>query len=166
MSHLTGPFPGGLYSDGMATPAPEGLRAAFDPDNQDSEVIALFLDSPNANRILVNAFDLAAALARLEDGTDQDPFFSPMSAEGISTNTVELEGGPDPTSDYSPESSVPVEASYMAGEVETIEPGGAMLLRRVWYPGEDTLEITGPTGAVYTFDYKQAVEYLRPMLPR
>lgn len=166
MSHLTGPPPGGLYSDGMATPAPEGMRAAFDPDNEDSEVIALYLDSPNANRILVNAFDLAAALARLEDGTDQDPFFSPLSAEGISTDTVEALGDSDPTRAFESGSTAPAEASYMAGEVETLEPGGVMLLRRIWYPGEDTLEITGPTGAVYTFDYKQAVEYLRPILPR
>lgn len=143
--------------------APEGLRLALDPEN-DSEVVALMLGEGNENRLLVNAFDLSAAMARLQDGTDQDPFFSPTSAEGISTNTVEADAGPG--SGFSPESSVPAEAAYMAAEVETVEPGGLMLLRRVLYPGEDTLEITDPTGAVYTFDYKQTVKYFRPLLPR
>lgn len=143
--------------------APEGLRLALDPEN-DSEVVALMLGEGNEERLLVNAFDLAAAMARLEDGTDQDPFFSPTSAEGIASTTVEADAGPG--SGFSPESSVPAEAAYMAAEVETIEPGGLMLLRRVLYPGEDTLEITDPTGAVYTFDYKEVGEYFRPILPR
>lgn len=145
------------------------MRVGFDPENEESEVVSLYLGEGDENRLLVNAFDLAGAMARLENGTDQDPFFSPTSAEGISTDAVEAdpgsEGGFLPEG-FSPESSVPPEAAYMAAEVETVEPGGLMLLRRILYPGEDTLEITSPTGAVYTFDYKEVVNYFRPILPR
>lgn len=139
------------------------MRVGFDPENEESEVVSLYLGEGDENRLLVNAFDLAGAMARLEEATDQDPFFSPTSAEGISTNTVETDTGPE---GFSPESSVSTEAAYMAAEVETIEPGGLMLLRRILYPGEDTLEITSPTGAVYTFDYTKVANYLRPILPR
>ena len=145
---------------------PEGMRVGFDPENEESEVLSLYLGEGDENHLVVNVFDLAGAMARLEDGNDQDPFFSPTSAEGISGDTVEADTGPEVNflpEGFSPESSVPTEAAYMAAEVE---PGGLMLLRRILYPGEDTLEITCPTGAVYTFDYKEVVNYFRPILPR
>lgn len=141
---------------------PTGLRMGFDPENEESEVLSLYLGEGHETRLLVNAFDLAGAMARLEDGPDQDPFFPPGSAEGLAGDTVEA----DSQEGFSPESSFPAEEAYMAAEVETLEPGGLMLLRRILYPGEDLLEITDPTGAVHTFDYREVVGYFRPILLR
>lgn len=139
------------------------MRVGYDPENE-TEVVSLYLGEDENNHLVVNAFDLAGAMVQLEEGYVQDPFFSAMDAEGLGGVAGESDYSPD--SDLTLESSSPTEASYLAAEVETLEPTGVMLLRRVNYEGDDTLEITGPDGAVYTFDYNQVVNYFRPILPR
>lgn len=127
----------------------------YDPENE-TEVVSLYLGDGNENHLVVNAFDLAGAMVQLEEGYVQAPFFSAMEGESDES----------PDSDLGLEPSRSTEESYLAAEVETLEPAGVMLLRRVNYEGDDTLEITGPDGAVYTFSYNQVVKYFRPILPR
>jgi len=131
------------------------MRVGYDPENE-TEVVSLYLGDGNENHLVVNAFDLAGAMVQLEEGYVQAPFFSAMEGESDES----------PDSDLGLEPSRSTEESYLAAEVETLEPAGVMLLRRVNYEGDDTLEITGPDGAVYTFSYNQVVKYFRPILPR
>lgn len=138
----------------------EGLKASRDDENE-AEVMALMLGDGNPQRLLVNAFDLAGGMARLEDGYIQDPFHMSMTAEGING----VAGGSTFDTDFSPEAGDPFAESYLAAEVECVDPGGLVLLRRLNYEGEDTLEITAPDGAVYTYGYNRVVDYLRPILP-
>ncbi len=139
------------------------MRVGYDPENE-TEVVSLYLGDGNENHLVVNAFDLAGAMVQLEEGYVQDPFFSAMEGEGLGGVAGESDESPD--SDLGLEPSRSTEESYLAAEVETLEPAGVMLLRRVNYEGNDTLEITGPDGAVYTFSYNQVVKYFRPILPR
>ncbi len=131
------------------------MRVGYDPENE-TEVVSLYLGDGNENHLVVNAFDLAGAMVQLEEGYVQAPFFSAMEGESDES----------PDSDLGLEPSRSTEESYLAAEVETLEPAGVMLLRRVNYEGDDTLEITGPDGAVYTFSYNQVVKYFRPILQR
>ncbi|PZA06150.1 MULTISPECIES: hypothetical protein [unclassified Meiothermus] len=133
----------------------EGLSAKI---LEDEETLELILDDGSEERLLIEALALAEAFARLEEGEIIDPDEFELDGE----EPEEIEGGQS----WTQGAHVPEEGSYTAAEVELIEPKGLLVLRRLLYPGEDTLEMSLPNGAVYTFDYPEVLEYLRPLLPR
>ncbi len=107
------------------------------------EEIELILSDGTAEEPLrMLALELAEALARLEA-----PGYPTMDPE-------ELEDEPD---------DVP---NYTTATVELIEPEGLLILRKVRVPGPDLLEFTTPSGSVYEFEWRRAVDYLRSLLPR
>ncbi|HGY08588.1 MAG TPA: TFIIB-type zinc ribbon-containing protein [Oceanithermus profundus] len=99
-------------------------------------------DGTAEERLRVDALELAEALARLEA-----PGYPTMDPE-------ELEDEPD---------DVP---NYTTATARLIEPEGLLTLRKVRVPGPDLLEFTTPAGSVYEFEWRAALDYLRPLLPR
>jgi len=119
--------------------APRGLAA----ERAGNERIRLrFYGDVEEEELVVEAIELAEALARLED-----PGYPTMPPG-------ELEDEPD---------DVP---NYTTAELPVWSPGGVMVLRRIKLPGPDLLEFSTPSGSVYEFPYGQAVRYLRSLLPR
>ena len=137
----------------------DGLSATL---LEDEETLELILDDGGEERLLVGALELAGAFDRLEEGEVIDPDEFELDSEELEPEPEEIED--DPT--WTRGAHAPEEGSYTAAEVELIEPDGLLLLRRLLYPGNDTLEISTPGGAVYAFDYPEVAEYLRPLLPR
>ncbi|WP_457629496.1 TFIIB-type zinc ribbon-containing protein [Oceanithermus sp.] len=117
---------------------PLGLSA-----KRDGEHIELVLNDGTAEeRLRMLAVELAEALARLEA-----PGYPTMDPE-------ELEDEPD---------DVP---NYTTAAVELVEPEGLLYLRKVRVPGPDLLEFTTPSGSVYEFEWRAAMDELAPLLPR
>jgi len=117
---------------------PLGLRAT-----RKGDAIELVLsDGTGEERLRMPAIELAEALARLEA-----PGYPTMDPE-------ELEDEPD---------DVP---NYTTATVELTEPEGLLTLRKVRVPGPDLLEFTTPSGSVYEFEWRPALAYLEPLLPR
>jgi hypothetical protein len=129
---------------------------------EDEETLELILDDGSEERLLIEALELAGAFDRLEEGEVIDPDEFELDSEELEPEPEEIEKGQS----WTRGAHAPEEGSYTAAEVELIEPEGLLVLRRLLYPGEDTLEISSPSGAVYTFDYPEVLEYLRPLLPR
>ncbi|MCL6569930.1 MAG: hypothetical protein K6T35_13925 [Meiothermus silvanus] len=125
---------------------------------EDEETLELILDDGSEERLLIEALELAGALARLEEGEVIDPDEFGLDSEELE----EIEESPS----WTRRTRTPEGGAYTAAEATLIEPEGILVLRRLLYPGEDTLEITTPSGAVYLFDYPEVLEYLRPLLPR
>ena len=125
---------------------------------EDEETLELILDDGSEERLLIEALELAGALARLEEGEVIDPDEFGLDSEELE----EIEESPS----WTRRPRTPEGGTYTAAEATLIEPEGILVLRRLLYPGEDTLEITTPSGAVYLFDYPEVLEYLRPLLPR
>ncbi|WP_276955183.1 hypothetical protein [Allomeiothermus silvanus] len=125
---------------------------------EDEETLELILDDGSEERLLIEALELAGALARLEEGEVIDPDEFGLDSEELE----EIEESPS----WTRRTRTPEGGTYTAAEATLIEPEGILVLRRLLYPGEDTLEITTPSGAVYLFDYPEVLEYLRPLLPR
>jgi len=117
---------------------PQGLSAK----RKGEEIELLFSDGTAEERLRMWAIELAEALARLEA-----PGYPTMDPE-------ELEDEPD---------DIP---NYTTAAVELLEPEGVLTLRKIKVPGPDLLEFTTPSGSVYEFEWPEAVEYLKPLLPR
>ncbi len=117
---------------------PRGLSAK--PRGEELEL--LLSDGISEESLRLPAIELAEALARL-----QEPGYPTMDPE-------ELEDEPDDIPDYT------------TASVELLEPEGILTLRKVEVPGPDLLELTTPSGSVYEFEWREALEYLRPFLPR
>ncbi|XOB98644.1 TFIIB-type zinc ribbon-containing protein [Deinococcota bacterium DY0809b] len=117
---------------------PKGLSAV-----RKGETIELVLSDGTAEeRLRLLAIELAEALARLEA-----PGYPTMDPE-------ELEGKPNDA------------PNYTTATVELLEPEGLLTLRKVRVPGPDLLEFTTPSGSVYEFEWRPALAYLEPLLPR
>ncbi|MCL4455043.1 MAG: hypothetical protein M1157_05305 [Deinococcus sp.] len=142
---------------------PNGLFAKA--RKQNGETLELVLeDGTGEERLLVPPLELAEALARLEEDPSQ-PFEEPALDSEI---MAEEPGIPErvPRPWEPPFGSRSSETFYRAAEVEVLDSGGILLLRRLITDGPDVLEITTPGGSLYTFDYYEAYRYLRPLLPR
>ncbi|MGQ9735760.1 MAG: TFIIB-type zinc ribbon-containing protein [Thermaceae bacterium] len=88
--------------------------------------------------VWVDRSELAEALIRLEEGMGEEP-------------PKEAEDEPNLEPDYA--------------SVEAAAKEGPLLLRRIFFQGApDLLEFTLPSGAVYTFPFREAFAYLRPFL--
>jgi hypothetical protein len=138
--------------------APEGFSARLEDDN-----LGLVLqDGLAEEKIWLSALELAGGLMQLEEGHLMAAEDSPWDLDGLedSPEAVSLSRYGLPEIDHF------FEGGFTAAEVELFEPYGLMLMRRIAEEGGAILELTIPNGSVYSFDFQEVREYLRPILPR
>ena len=140
--------------------AVEGLEARLESEN-----LVLFISGDGEETLVMPALEFAEALVRLDE--KPPTFLGGVSdeSESFGDEPTAVERTLAPWQPPFPEHQ-PGEESYRAAEVALIEPPGILLLRRVFAPGEDVLELDTPTGSAYGFPYDGALEYLRDFLPR
>ncbi len=118
------------------------MLPGFSAKRKGEEIELTLSDGVSEERLRMPALELAEALARLEA-----PGYPTMDPE-------ELEDEPDDA------------PNYTTATVELSEPEGLLTLRKVRVPGPDLLELTTPAGSVYEFEWRRALDYLEPLLPR
>lgn len=138
----------------------EGLEARLEGEN-----LVLFIQGDGEETLVMPALEFAEALVRLDEKPPS--FMGGMSdeSESFGEEPVAIERLLAPWQPPFPEHQ-PGEESYRAADVALIEPPGMLLLRRVFAPGEDILELNTPSSSAYEFPYTQMLEYLRDFLPR
>lgn len=136
-----------------------GLSARTRNEN----IVLEFSVNGTAETVTVPALELADALYRLE--APAQPVMRAEEHEEEPDDLVSELVYESPLPWQPPYPSSAPTADYIAVEVETLDPEGLLVLRRVLVAGPDLLEFDTPSGSVYAFVYPDALRCLRPLLP-
>lgn len=150
---------------GSARRPDRGLLGLTAHPSGEENLMLILEDGISRERIVVNALELAEAIARLEEasdivGADGQEFFDDDADE------LALEAGRvHPWLTRPPSSASRSVGEYVVTPVGLEYPRGMLFLRRVMLNGPDSLEFETPSGSLYEIEYPRALAYLRPMLP-